>query len=296
MKPDETMNEIRKVPASTGAQWLIDGFALLKASPSGLGAMGLVYGVFAAVVAGMSFLAPEVGLGLQAIMIIAAPVLSGALVWAAHEVAQGRHVGPASFAEPVRQGKVGALLVTLLPQVVLGLLMAVLLVVLVGAENVQLIASVMEKMQNAQPGTSPDPALIAALPAGRMLLWLACVAVLAVVMFLMMFVAVPGVMLGGLGGVGALRQSLRAGVRNLPAVLVFIGVLLVTMIGISLLASIFGGIVRAIAGQGAQLVVVQMLFASIMTTIASGAVMSAWQSMFGGETAPPPLPAGQLQA
>lgn len=296
MKTDEPMGEIRKVPASTGAQWLIDGFVLLKASPSGLGAMGLVYGVIAAIVVAMSILAPEIGLGLQTLMIVAAPVLTGALVWAAREVAQGRQVGVASFAEPVRQGRVGALLVTLLPQIVLGLLMAVLLVVLVGRENVQLIASVLEKAQTAQPGAPLDPALIAALPAGRMLLWLLCVVVLAVLMFLMMFVAIPGVMLGGLTGFAALRASLRAGLRNLPAVLVFLGVLIVTMIGISLLAGIFGGIIRAIAGQGAQLVVVQLLFASIMTTIACGAVMSAWQSMLGGEAVPPPMPPGQLQA
>ena len=58
------------------------------------------------------------------------------------------------------------------------------LVASVGADNVQVIASVMEKMQNAGPGAQPDPALLATLPAGRMLLWMLCVLVLAIVLLL----------------------------------------------------------------------------------------------------------------
>lgn len=294
---DTTPDDIRKVPASAGAQWLIDGFHLLKASPSGFGAMGLLYGVFAAVVVGMSALAPEIGFILQTALLLVVPLLTGGLVWAAREVAQGRAAGPAAFGEPFRQGKVGALLVTLLPQVALGLTMAILLLVLVGSDNLQTIAGVMEKMQSAQPGTPPDPALIASLPAGRMLLWLLCVLVLALAMFLMTFVAIPDIMLGGSGGLPALRRSWRASVRNLPAVLVFVGVALVTFIGVSLLAGIVGAIARLVGGQAAQLVVSQLLTMTIVVPIVWGAIASAWQSMLGrGEALPPALPTGRLQA
>jgi len=297
MTMDETTrDDIRKVPASAGAQWLIDGFALLKASPGGLGMMGVLYGVCAAVVVGMSVVAPEIGFVLQTALLLVVPLLTGGLVWAAREVAQGRHVGPASYGEPFRQGKVGALLITLLPQVVLGLGMAILLLLLVGSDNLQIIASVMEKMQAAQPGTPPDPALMASLPSGRMLLWLLCVVVLALVMFLMTFVAVPDIMLGGSGGLQALRRSWRASVRNLPAVLVFIGVALVTLIGVSLLAGIVGMIVRMIAGPAGQAMVSQLLTMAIIVPIIWGAIGRAWESMLGRESAPPALPAGQLLA
>ncbi|MBS0201094.1 MAG: hypothetical protein JSR70_11655 [Proteobacteria bacterium] len=293
---ETTPDNIRKVPASAGAQWLIDGFMLLKASPGGLGAMGVMYGVLAAVVVGMSAVAPEIGFVLQTALLLVVPLLTGGLVWAAREVAQGRSVGLASYGEPFRQGKVGALLFTLLPQVVLGLSMAILLLVLVGSDNLQVIASVMEKMQSAGPGAQPDPALIASLPAGRMLLWLLCVVVLALVMFLMTFVAVPDIMLGGSSGLQALRRSWRAGVRNLPAVLVFIGVALVTLIGISLLAGIVGVIVRMIAGSAAQAMVSQLLTMAIIVPIVWGAIGRAWQSMLGQDAVPPALPTGQLQA
>ncbi len=297
MTMDETTpDNIRKIPASAGAQWLIDGFALLKASPGGFGVMGVLYGVFAAVIIGMAVLVPQVGSVLQALQILVTPILTGGMVWAAREVAQGREVGPAAFGEPLRQGKVGALLVTLLPQIVLGLVMAILLVVLVGTENMQIITNVMEKMQNAGPGAQPDPALIAALPAGRMLLWLLCVVALAFVLLLMTFVAIPGVMLGGNSGIEALLRSWRAGVRNLPAVLVFAVVLFITLVGMTILIAIVGMIVKLIAGEAAQLVVSQLVMMALLMPVMSGAVSSAWRSMLGQEAAPPALPAGQLQA
>ena len=34
--------EIRKVPASAGAQWLLETFGLLRKSPFGFGALGLL--------------------------------------------------------------------------------------------------------------------------------------------------------------------------------------------------------------------------------------------------------------
>lgn len=292
-----TMDEPRKAPASAGAQWLIDGFALLKASPGGFGVMGVLYGVFAAVVIGMAILVPQVGFAVQALQIIAAPILTGGMVWAAGEVAQGRDVGPAAFGEPLRQGKVGALLVTLLPQIVLGLVMAMLLVVLVGVDNMQVIASVMEKMQNAGPGAQPDPALIATLPMGRMLLWLLCVVVLAFVLLLMTFVAIPGVMLGGNSGIEALQRSWRAGLRNLPAVLVFAVVLFITLVGLTILIAIIGAIVRLVAGEIGQMVVSQLVMMTVLMPVMAGALSSAWRSMLGDAAdQPPALPTGQLQA
>ncbi len=292
-----TMDEPRKMPASAGAQWLIDGFMLLKASPGGFGVMGVLYGVFAAIVIGMAVLVPQLGFALQALQILAAPILTGGMVWAAREVAQGREVGPAAFGEPLRQGKVGALLLTLLPQVVLGLSMALLLVVLVGVDNLQIIANVMDKMQSAGPGAQPDPALLASLPAGRMLLWMLCVVALAFVLLLMTFVAIPGVMLGGNGGIEALRRSWRASVRNLPAVLVFAIVLFITLIGMTVLIAIVGMIVKLIAGEIAQVVVSQLVMMTVLAPVMSGAISSAWGSMLGDAAdQPPTLPMGQLQA
>ncbi|HSM12279.1 MAG TPA: hypothetical protein VK827_12045, partial [Lysobacter sp.] len=38
------MTELRKVPASAGAEWLLGGFALLRKAPLALGLLGLIWG------------------------------------------------------------------------------------------------------------------------------------------------------------------------------------------------------------------------------------------------------------
>lgn len=291
-----TPDNIRKVPASAGAQWLIDGFALLKASPGGYGVMGLMYGVFSAAMAGISFAIPQSFFIVQTLVIVIAPALTGALVWAARELKQGREVGPASYAEPMRQGRVAALLATLLPYVAFLVVMSILMRVLIGPDNIKTMVSIWQTMQDAKPGAVPDPALLATLPAGRVLAFLACSVVLAFAVVLASFVAVPGVMLGGRTGIDAVRDSWHASVRNLPAVLVFFLLVVVAAIGVGILSMIAAAIFGLLLGQIAQLLVLQLLFSGTMSAVTSGAIASAWQSMLGQEAGPPTLPAGQLQA
>ena len=45
------MNDIRKVPASAGAEWLLGGFGLLRKAPLGLGLLGVLYGLLTLLVA-----------------------------------------------------------------------------------------------------------------------------------------------------------------------------------------------------------------------------------------------------
>ncbi|WP_129588338.1 BPSS1780 family membrane protein [Solilutibacter silvestris] len=289
-------NEIRKVPASAGAQWLIDGFATLKASPTGFGAMGLVYGVLAALMAGVVMLLPQAAFVVQTLWFLAAPVLTAGLVWAAREVAEGRHVGVAAYSEPARQGKVPSLLATLLPQFVAAVLIAGLAFVLIGYDNVRTMMEVFEKMRDAPPGAQPDPALLAALPAGGVLLWMLCAILIGFAMFFVTFIAVPGIMLGGKDVFTALRASWRASLRNLPAMLVLIVLLIIMLIGIALLAGIVGAIVGIVAGQVMQMLVVQLVMMTVLAPVMAAAATSAWRSMLGADAGPPALPVGQLQA
>lgn len=297
MTMDETTpDNIRKVPASAGAQWLIDGFALLKASPGGFGVMGVAYGVFA-VIATMALMAsPVVGAFLLGVLMLVAPMLMGGLVWAAREVSQGRQVGITTYLEPMRQGKVGALLTIFAAQFAAALTIVLLLYAMVGQDGARTMAIAYVKIQSLPPGAQPDPALLATLPAGRVLLWMLISLLIGIASFLMTFIAIPAVMLGNDSGVAALRRSWHGSVRNLPAVIVFIIVLFVAMIGISLLAGLLGAVAGMIAGQFARMVVAQIAMTTIMVPAMWGAIAKAWQSMFAGETVPPPMPTGQLQA
>ena len=293
---ETTPAEIRKVPASAGAQWLIDGFMLLKASPGGFGMMGLAYGVFSAMLAGLSIAAPQTTFVVQTVLIVVMPILSGALVWAAREVAQEHKVGVSSYVEPVRQGRVPALLATLLPYAAFLVVLAILVRVLIGPDNIKTMIMIWQQMQNAKPDTVPDPALLATLPAGRVLFCMACALVMSFAAFFACFVAVPGVMLGGRKGLDAVRDSWHASLRNFPAVIVFFCLLIVTSIGILILSALLATVLGLVLGQFAQILLVQLFFATTMAAVTSGAVCSAWQSMLGQESVPPALPTGQLQA
>ncbi|MGG6462332.1 BPSS1780 family membrane protein [Solilutibacter silvestris] len=291
---ETTPDNIRKVPASAGAQWLIDGFALLKASPGGFGVMGVLYGVFAAVMAGIVLLLPPAGFVVQTVWYLVAPILTAGLVWAAHEVAAGRHVGVATYFEPFRQEKVPSLLATLLPQLAGAVLIVALAFVLIGADNMRTMVAMFEKMR--EPGAQPDPALLASLPAGGVLLWMLCSVVIGIAVFFITFVAIPAIMLGGKNVAAALRDSWRACLNNLLAIVVLIVLIAIMFVGIAMLAGILGVIIGLVAGQLAQALVVQFTMMAVFAPVMAAAAVSAWRSMLGQEAVPPALPTGQLQA
>src|SRR5690606_28255278 len=68
-----TMNDVNKhvnkVAASAGAQWLLDGFSVLRKAPLGLGLLGAIYGAIALVVAILASRSPAL-MGLQLLMML----------------------------------------------------------------------------------------------------------------------------------------------------------------------------------------------------------------------------------
>ncbi|RBL46674.1 hypothetical protein BRN24_24080, partial [Xanthomonas oryzae pv. oryzae] len=64
------MSEIRKVPASAGAEWLLTGFSLLKRAPLALGALGVIWSVAASLVVSLSVLVPLLGPALQFLLLL----------------------------------------------------------------------------------------------------------------------------------------------------------------------------------------------------------------------------------
>ncbi|MCZ3100076.1 hypothetical protein NYZ00_19320, partial [Acinetobacter baumannii] len=87
--------DIRKVPASAGAEWLLDGFRLLKRSPFGLGTLGLIFGALGL----LSSLAAQhgqsaLGMTLQLAFVLIGPLLLAGMIFAAREVDEGRDATP----------------------------------------------------------------------------------------------------------------------------------------------------------------------------------------------------------
>ena len=152
------MDGIRKVRAGAGAEWLMGGIALLRKAPLQLGLLGLIWG-------GLSALGSLGGqLWLSLLLALAGPVLFGGVVYAAREVDQGRPANPAHLVQGMRDGKLLRLLAMLLPQIAALVVMGVLLVAMIGPEQLQHTTQVLAQLQ-----TNPDPALAETLPTGRLL-------------------------------------------------------------------------------------------------------------------------------
>lgn len=283
------MSDVHKVPASAGAEWLMGGFALLRRSPFGFGALGALFGVIAAVLGFAGRSSPGLLVAQQVLMTVAGPLLVAGLVWAAREVDQGRDANPGHLMRGLQEGKAGRLLATLLPQFAVGLVAVVLLMALVGTENVTAMAQAVER---AQGQTEPDPSLFAGLPLGRMFLWLLLVVIAGVVAGFFTFTAIPDILFSGSGAFAAMGRSFRACMANLPALLLFFMLLVITAVCLSVAVQLVGVVVKLLLGQTAMLVAMQVLLMAVLMPVVTGAMYLAWKQLFGAAPAVPQAGSG----
>lgn len=291
------MSEIRKVPASAGAEWLLTGFGLLKRAPMALGLLGILWGVGTSLVLSLSLLVPALGTVVQLLLLLAGPLFMGGLLWAVREVDQGRTARPSHLLQGVQEGRAPHLLVALLPQLVAALLLGTLLLVLVGTDGLQRLSEVMLMLNEiSQSGVQPEPAqiesLVATLPAGRILLWLLLLLATFAALTLALFVMPPQVMFQRSTGMHALRESLRASLHNLPAMLVFFVLAFIAIFAIYFAVMIVAMIVGLIAGQTAALAIAQLLLMAVLMPVFAGSVYAAWKQMLAPAnvgTTPPPI-------
>ena len=194
-----------------------------------------------------------------------------------------------------------ALLTTLLPQLAAGLVLGVLLLVLVGSEQLQALARVSNELNAmAQSGQQPSPeqveALVATLPAGRILLWLLLGVVAAIAVAMTVFVSVPRILFEHRDGLPSMRDSLRACLHNLPAMAVFFLLVMVSLFAIYFAVLVVTLVLQLLAGPMLAMWVAQVLMMSVLMPLLAGAVYTAWQQMFAGLEAVAAPVAGHLEA
>lgn len=282
------MPNINKVPAGAGAEWLLGGFALLRKAPVGLGLLGLGWGLlslFALFSAGVN---PTLGMLLQLAVALLGPFLFAGLLWAVREVDQGRQALPEHLFQGLRSGQSLALLATLLPQLVTGLVLGVLLLVLVGPDHLQKVLDVSLELQAvAEAGGQPDPAMLSALPVGRLFLWMLILLAAVPVVVFFIFLSVPQILFSGRPGLEALGTSFRASLRNLPAMLVFILMTFVAFFAIAFVVQLLALVVQLIAGPAFGLMVGQLALMAVLMPVLAGAVYRAWQQVLVSPEAKP---------
>ncbi|MFT4246712.1 MAG: BPSS1780 family membrane protein [Pseudomonas sp.] len=293
------MREIHKVPAASGAEWLLTGFALLRRAPLALGSLGVTWALIASLALSLAQQVPVLGTAVQFLLVLAGPLFMGGLLWAVREVDGGRVARPSHLLHGLQEGRAPHLLVALLPQILAGLVLGIALLVLIGTHGLQQLSDVMTQLNAlSASGKQPDPAeieaLAATLPAGRILLWLLLVLATFAALALALFVMPPQVMFDRSGGWKALRNSLRASIHNLPAMLVFFVLAFIALFAIYFAVMIVALVVGLVAGQGVAVWAAQLLLMGVLMPVFAGAVYAAWKQMFappdGRETGAVPPP------
>lgn len=283
------MSTIKKVPAGAGAEWLLGAFALLRKAPLALGVLGMIWGLLSMLAVQAMVLNASVGMFLQLALAILAPLLFAGMLWAVSEVDQGRPALPSYLFRALRSEQAGSLLATLLPQLAAAAALGFLLFAMIGADGFQQLREVMGKLQEtAAAGGQPDPELVRSLPVGRLFLWMLLLFAAVIVVSLVTFVAVPDIVFGGSRGFAAMRNSLRACLHNLLAMLVFYVLLFIAFFMMSFGIQLLSMVVQLVAGPTAGMWVSNLLLMAVLMPLMAGAVFHAWRQMLGGNEAAVP--------
>jgi len=280
------MSTINKVPASAGAEWLLGGFALLRKAPLALGLLGLIWGLLSLLGVQLMTVNASLGMLLQLALGIVGPLLFAGLLWAVREVDEGRTAQPAHLFHFVRSEQTGSVLATLLPQLAAVLVLGLLLVLMIGPAELQKLGEVMTTLQaTAQAGGQPDPELMRSLPVGRLFLWMLMLFAVVIAVSLFTFVAVPDIVFSGRGGFEAMRNSFRACLHNLSAMVVFYLLLFVALFAISFGVQLLSMTVQLFAGQTAAIWLSNLLMMGVLMPLLAGSVYHAWRQMLGATEA-----------
>ena len=223
------------------------------------------------------------------VIMLLVPILLGGLMHVIREAEAGRPVRARDLFAPLRSGNGRRLAMLGVLQLVLAAIGAGIVVALAGGDYWRDYTAAMQvAMQGGTPNV-PQPQNAGLLFVVQILF--------NYFSYALMLFSIPLMLFSGASFGSALRDSLRASVRNIGANLLagvlFIGAMLVA----SLIVLLVGGLVAMIGGLvhgtvGSLLATVVVLgFASVVLVMVIGGAYLAWRDTFGDAAAPPALPA-----
>lgn len=292
------MSEIRKLPASAGAQWLLDAFSLYGRAPLQLAVLGVIGMIVSSLILVLAQLLPGwLGLLVQLLSLAVGPLVFGGMLWAVSEIDQGHRALPTHLLQPIRDRRVTHLLVPLAIQLIAVIALGTLLFALIGSDGLTASSDMLQKMQQLQQsGTQPSNeqilALMADAPVKRILLWILITFATFVALSMAMFTQPALVVFDRQSGMHALRMSLQGCLENFGAMAVFMVLGLIAALCINFLVFILMQLALLFGGMGAAAFVVQLSMSTVIMPLYVGAVYAAWKQMFAhrGRTPPPPVP------
>ncbi len=293
------MRDIRKLPASAGAQWLLDTFSLYRRAPLQLAVLGVIGMLVSSLMFALSQALPSwIGTAVQMLWLATGPIVFGGMLWAVSEIDQGHRARPTHLLQPIRDRRVFHLLVPLLIYFAAIVLLGSLLLAMIGKEGLASIAQATLDLQALQladtPATSEQmQAVFDPVPVKRILLWMALTFVVFVALSMAMFTQPALVMFDRQSGMHALRMSLQGCIENFTAMVVFMLLWLIASVCINFLMFIVANIATLIAGPNVGMAMLNLGVITVMMPLYVGAVYAAWKQMFAHRTRgnPPPVPA-----
>lgn len=244
---------IRNVPAGNGVTWITEAIQLILKNPGPFVLMGLVMAV-AGVIPILGSLA----------LAVLGPSLYGGIAWAAREQSRG---GTAMFDQLFQafreDGKIGPMLILCLPGVIGGVIVGILVVILI---------AVTMAGAGISAATDSTTALWASLGVGG-LFALVIILALAIAVFALTFFAIPDVMFARNDAIAAIKQSARASMANIGALLVYLLILMVAMMLVVIVLSVISSILA------------QFLVSIALAPIVGVSMYLAWKDIYGERAA-----------
>ena len=259
----------QKVPAGNGLQWITDSVNLIMKNPVPFLLMGLVVGVISMI--------PILG-GLA--LLVLGPALYGGIMYAAREEQSGRKADFQQMFQAFKEeGKLPKMLLLCLPGVAAMVILGVLGVVLLGGA---MLGAGVSASASADPSAS-----LAAFGVGALLFFLIAIAVI-IVCYAFTFFATPRVMLEGGEPIEAMKDSVRAVLANIGAMLVYCIILLLVVV-------VVGAILSLIPLIGS------LILMTALTPLVAVAAYLAWRQVYRQDitqeippAAPPAPPSVEL--
>ncbi|WP_312320064.1 BPSS1780 family membrane protein [Stenotrophomonas sp.] len=292
------MRDIRKLPASAGAQWLLDTFSLYRRAPLQLAVLGIIGMLVSSLMFALAQALPSwIGIVVQMLWLASGPIVFGGMLWAVREIDEGRRALPGHLLQPMLNHRVSHLVLPFAIQLFALAALFALLVLLIGRDGLKVASEAFIKSQELQlAGAAPNSEAVLALwdpvPVKRILLWFGLVIATVFALSMAMFTQPALVMLDRQNGIHALRMSLQGCIENFGAMTVFMLLGLVASTCISFLTVIVMQVGLLIGGPAAASAIQLLVMTTVMMPLYVGAVYAAWKQMFAhraGST-PPPVP------
>jgi hypothetical protein len=281
--------DVRKVPATAGAEWLVQTFLLFRKSPLGFGVLALVYGVLLHLLALTANLFPGtiIPVLMQLLLLVMATFLMVGMIIAADEVTAGKQAQLSHLFVAINQGKTQRVFTMLVPQVVALLISLILLMLIVGPEDLEKINSAMIEIQReANAGRHVDPQMLFDAPIGAFMIWLGIVVALGFCSLFLTLTMIPDMIFNGVSVFSAMKRSFFACMKNILAVAVLMVLGLVVAFCILFALGIMLGLLQFVVGN--FVIVIAQVFANgFFASFVAGVMYFAWKDMLGeGSPAP----------